>query len=270
MLARLGGRVRYPARFRTLVVCLMATLPVMAAGVGQSGAPALAQQAGAVACPAVVDRGENSGLLTIRIRSECRRGQKVRATYGYTEFQAQFDAEGAAKFDIVLTEPKGEVVLQYTDRAQEKVDATFASLPVVLRISILWDTPVDLNLHVVEPRGIVGGMGDAAVVMPGAASRTLGKIDLNDDGLGFGPFQESYVLANRLQSPDVTFWIGVENASRGRVPAGAHCQGGEYAKVPLTIVVADRGVIKKRNFELVPQPCGLTLDDRAYFQRLHY
>jgi hypothetical protein len=130
-----------------------------------------------------------------------------------------------------------------------------SNLPSVFRITLQWDAPVDLNLHVIEPGGKLGARGDAA---PGHASEIFdikGRIDLEDDGSGLSPFQESYVFPNALQRPAGEFTVHVENASLARPPSSPYCGTGEYAQVEFSLLIADHGEVKKHNFRQT-FPCG--------------
>ena len=138
----------------------------------------------------------------------------------------------------------------------------------VTRITLRWDAPIDLKLHVIEPGGTAGGPGDAAVGPVSAAKPLAGRIHLVDDGTGLGPFQESYVIAGGL--PALSLVVAIENVSRGRVPSGEHCKNGELARVGYSLVIVDKGSVRRRSYESAPLSCGQQLDDASYYQRVHF
>jgi hypothetical protein len=223
-------------------------------------------------CPAAtISVLDDLGLLRIRIQSDCHKGEKIYATYDTIEYTSQFDKNGLAIFSIPIVESQGNVLLRYQrDNAGDPGKLPFKSSTAggAARITLQWEAPVDLNLHVVEPGGEAGKGGDAAVGPAGPAKPLLGKIDLLDDGSGFGPFQESYVIASGMQP--ATLVAAVENASRGRMPSGEHCEGGEHALVLFSLVIMEKGKARRRRYELSARPCGQPLNDQSYFQRVHF
>jgi hypothetical protein len=228
---------------------------------------AVAQDANS-ACPANVHSTNDSGLQRIHIFSPCRRNERVRASYGTHEQEAVFDQEGNADLAVAITDDRSAINLSYSSGPGEPVQTDPAGLATVYRITLQWDEPVDLNLHVVEPSGVVGGKGDATA--GNSAAGLIGKIDLEDNGSGPGPFQESYVLPNRLERPSDILKVYVENVTRTREPFGPFCGQGEHAKIAVTLVVADRGRVRKLPFILPAMPCGDKLDDRSYYTRLPF
>ncbi len=231
------------------------------------GAAATLAQDAPAACEAAVTAFNDHGLERITIASPCRRNEKVSATYGVFQQETVFSDEGVAHFAVALTNEQRPIIVRYKDGKTHSVAIDTSNLPAVFRITLQWDAPVDLNLHVVEPGGRVGGKGDAT---PGHSPELFdlkGRIDLEDDGTGLSPFQESYVFPNGLQRPTGEFTVHVENATRGRVPSGAHCDKGEYAQIEFSLLIVDRGEVRKHLFKMLPLPCGQPLDDRTYYFR---
>jgi hypothetical protein len=133
-----------------------------------------------------------------------------------------------------------------------------------------WDSPVSLRLHVVEPGGLIAAKGDAAAGHAPETFGLIGKIDLEDDGSGAGPFQQSYYLPNREDRPSDVFSIYVENVTRGRLPSGEYCEHGQYAQIAINLIVTDREKAMKSHFELPSLPCSQKLDDREYYTRIPF
>ena len=219
-----------------------------------SAAKGLAQDAPPACEPAVIAVNDH-GLERVTVTSPCRRNEKVIATYGVLRQEKVFSAEGIAHFAIALTKDPSPVIVHYRDGTSSSVGIDTANLASVFRITLQWEAPVDLNLHVIEPGGKLGAHGDAS---PGHAPELFdlkGRIDLEDDGTGLSPFQESYVFPNALQRPAGEFTIHVENVTLGRTPSGPYCGTGEYAQIEFSLLIADRGEVKKRNYKQT-FPCG--------------
>jgi hypothetical protein len=227
-------------------------------------------QESAVACQAIVNATNDHGLERIRITSPCRRGETVRASYGTWEQQAIFSDDGVASLAVAITNNAGPIVLIYRDGTQNEVQVDVSSLSAVLRITLQWYAPVDLNLHVVEPRGLPGGKGDAAAGHSPAQFDLAGRLDLEDGGSGLSPFQESYFFPNRVERPSDIFTVYVENVTRGKIPSGDYCGKGQYASVGVDLIVADRGKVRKSHIDLPALPCNVPVDQREYYLRLPF
>jgi hypothetical protein len=219
-----------------------------------TAATASAQDAPAGCEPALVAVNDHS-LERITVTSPCRRNEKVIATYGVLRQERVFSAEGVAHFAIALTKDPSPVIIHYKDGNSSSMAIDTSNLPSVFRITLQWDAPVDLNLHVIEPGGKLGAHGDAASGHAPEIFGLKGRIDLEDDGSGLSPFQESYVFPNALQRPAGEFTIHVENVTLGRSPSGPYCGTGEYAQIEFSLLIADRGEVKKRNYKQT-FPCG--------------
>jgi curved DNA-binding protein CbpA len=245
--------------------------PVSKPEVKSDGAPAPGIQTRAAPCNETVTAWNDNGLERIRITSSCRSGETVRAAFGGRVQTSVISAAGDASFAIAIAEDSIPVILAYQDgRTTEVAVEQLAQSPVFLRITMLWDAPVGLRLHVVEPGGQLGAKGDAAAGHAPERFGLIGKIDLEDDGSGAGPFQQSYYLSNREEKQSGIFSIYVENVTRGRFPSGEYCGSGQYAQVAMDLIVSDRGKIRKNRFELPAFPCLQKLDDREYYTRIRF
>ena len=114
-------------------------------------------------CPAEVTAYNDLGLERIKVVSPCRHNETFRASYGTFEQQAVFSDDGVATLAVALTDVRSAIVLTFQDNSEKSTPVDLSNLATVFRITIQWDMPVDLNLHVVEPRGTAGGRGDATV-----------------------------------------------------------------------------------------------------------
>jgi hypothetical protein len=216
-----------------------------------------------------VAASSDRGLERITVTSRCRRGETVRAIYdGNLQQQTFFSDEGEARLAVALTGALTPITLSYQDGSTEDVPfapGSFESLSSVYRVTLRWNLQIDLDLHVVEPRGILNGKGDATAGHAPGQFGVKGEVDLIDDGSGAGPFQESYVFTDRRARPADIFTVYVENVSRGRTPAEPHCGSGKFAEVALSFIIVDRGSITRKPVTLAAAACGRPLDDRSYY-----
>jgi hypothetical protein len=225
-------------------------------------------QENAPACNADVTPVHDRGLERIKIVSPCRHGETVRASYGTWEQQAVFHDDGTASLAVALTDKPRPIILTFRDGTQKEIQTDASSLAPVLRITLQWYAPVDLNLHVVEPMGVPGGKGDAVAGHAPEQFGLRGRLDLEDDGSGLSPFQESYIFPDRPSRPSDIFTVYLENVTRGKTPSGEYCAKGQYAALEVDVIVADRNKVTKNHISLRPALCGVHLDQREYYLKL--
>lgn len=253
-------RARVPSTKLLALFCLAVTLPEHSVSVWA--------QESASDCKADVTAAHDRGLEKIKIVSPCRHGETVRASYGTWEQQAVFSDDGTASLAVALTDRPRPVILTYRDGTQSVIQVDGSSLAPVLRITLQWYVPVDLNLHIVEPMGVPGGKGDAVAGHAPEQFGLRGRLDLENDGSGLSPFQESYVFPDRTGRPSDIFTVYLENVTRGRTPSGEYCGKGQYAAFGIDVIVADRGRVTRTHIDLRPALCGVSLDQREYYLRL--
>jgi hypothetical protein len=225
-----------------------------------------ASSAGA-ACPTKIDAADRDGLAVVTVVSPCRAGQTVRATLGTLDVSAAINPAGEARIAIPVTAATNQISVTFEDGASEAVDVGFARIDDVLRITLEWDAAVDLDLHIVEPGGRIGGSGHVAAPVFGKEV-TLGFLEVTSTGRELAPHFESYVFSRRADAPRETFGVFVEFVTRGQVPQGETCGAGTLARIQFTVTILDRGKLKRQDFEIPPATCGLTLDQRARFVRV--
>jgi hypothetical protein len=225
-------------------------------------------QENASACDAALSVTHDRGLERIKIVSPCRHGETVRASYGTWEQQAAFRDDGTATLAVALTDKPRPIILTFRDGTQKEIQTDASSMAPVLRITLQWYAPVDFNLHVVEPMGVPGGKGDAVAGHAPEQFGLRGRLDLEDDGSGLSPFQESYVFPDRSNWPSDIFTAYLENVTRGKTPSGEYCGKGQYAALEVDVIVANRGKVTKSHISLRPALCGAPLDQREYYLKL--
>ncbi len=220
-------------------------------------------------CVTTVQSKDERGAIRLSFESGCRANEKVRVTLGIREQQLRLDDKGSGTIVFIVTEPANRFDVLYQDGSTAEVTAIASGLNDIMRISLLWSAPVNLDLHVLEPRGLIGGKGDATRGRNAVEFNLKGTIDIEDDGSGLGPFRESYLFPGRIAEPESIFSIFVENVTRGRLPESDYCGSGEFAKIELTVIILDRGKVREQPFEMAAAPCGAHLGDQVYFHRLN-
>jgi hypothetical protein len=252
-------RVRRIKAVASLSVMTMFALMVAAAF--ETSTAALA------ACAAKVTAEDRDGLAYVKVDAPCRSGERIRATLDTTDYLGQFDSKGSALVVVPVHTPQSAIAVAFEDGTSETVQANFAHHKDVLRVTLEWDAPIDLDLHVLEPGGRLEGPGHLSSRQK-AGDLTLGRLELTSDGRATGPFIESYVFPRRIDLPRDTFGAFVEYASRGRVPSGDACGQGQYARIQFTVTIVDHGTVRRQEYEIPPATCGVALQPRAMLIRI--
>jgi hypothetical protein len=216
------------------------------------------------------------GRTQILVRSPCRHGEKAGLQYGPIVMRRTLDDKGNAEFvaDMFLGSDV-ETTITFADGQKQRVQLAAGDLSDVIKVAIVWDAPVNLDLHALEYATAPGEAGDVWSGAPrdaGAASaliandgRAHGFMSTTDDGKGDGAKAEVFTLfANNQQSRGVIA-IALDYETRGSVPSGDACDNGKYAQVPIQIFTrARKGTVDRQDGLISSAPCGKTLrtDDR--------
>lgn len=222
------------------------------------------------ACPVSLAASEHLALATVVVSNPCRRDpdQVVKLFYDDNFYLGHFDADGKAAISFVLTRPgENRVLIVTAEGARLRRTIEAPDFAQVYRITMQWQAPVRLRLHVVEPGRRLGQVGDINEVAPnrdGAAGS--GMIDLAGqapaaDALGeSSTAEQSYVLADVQSRARGVFTPYFEYASRGGTPEPPYCGTERLASVPYRLFVIEGGrVATDLQLESPRAPCGQRL-----------
>lgn len=234
----------------------------------EAAAPA---EGGGAACPPtkVAVTTLPGGLARLGIEDRCAPGAAVRVAYVEQglSFRGRLDAAGRGEVGVSLVDPLASLEVAVEGWGTQPVAAPFPDHGRVVKALLAWDAPVDLDLHVVEPDGRLGGpTGVVSAAVPNrAGGRALGRLERADDGKGPGGKLEAYVLEDAARAAGGSLGLLVSDASRGRLAAGEHCGAGRLAGVPYRLITLAGGQVRARRYALAALPCGRELDDAAFY-----
>jgi len=214
------------------------------------------------------------GVMRAVIASPCRKGQAVSVSYGGTKTVRKIDANGNAKFDVDLFLGNSQpVALSYLGGHTETVQPAAGDLAEVFKIALIWDAPVNLDLHAFENGSLPGKSGHlwaGSTGTPKAAKAQLtdngrggGFISLSDDGAHEGSKVEVYTFFRSAEQPTGVVAMSLDYASRGDTPSGEYCGTGAQASVTYeTVTWSPKGTTARERGAIAGAACGVPLSSR--------
>lgn len=218
------------------------------------------------------------GRSKVTVQSPCRRGQDVSLQYGPIAIRRTLDDKGAAELiaDMFLGSD-AETSVSFADGKQQRLRLAPGDLDEVTKVAIVWDAPVNLDLHAVEYAAANGEPGDVWSGAPRDAAisaalvardgRGHGFMSSTDDGKEAGPKAEVFTFWQKKGQARGAIAMALDYETRGSVPDGETCGNGHYAQVSLEIIVrAIDGAISRQNGLIPSAPCGIALGTAARYQ----
>ena len=251
-----------------------ALVPAITNSINTSTAPAGSCEAAKVSASPLA-----GGRLQIAIDSPCRRAQNVTLRYGSYDFVRRLGPGGQATLVLDLfMGHKGPATLSFADGSNHNLDTGPGDLTATSKVALIWQSPVDLDLHAIEGGGAFGKPGHR---WPGAAStveaaqaeatgngRGAGFVSSIDDGGHEGTKIEVYTFVHSAEQESGAVSMLIDYVSRGAKPTGEMCGSGALAEIPFTVVVLDhKGQTTTENGIVPAAKCGETLTGNARYLR---
>jgi hypothetical protein len=215
--------------------------------------------------PQVTQEELAPGLVRYRLAAPCAAGRVVRVDHRERDWRlyVELDADGRGELSLPLVDEVSTLDFVVENGGIATVRQEVPEITGLVRVVLVWEDPVDLDLVVAEPGGRAGGRG--AVVGDPAGGSGRGVIERRDDGRSVGYKLESY------RAPLAAFVAGsplslhVVDADRGRVPAPPHCGDGDRAAPAFRIVARVGPEVEERRYRVPAAPCGVRLGERAFY-----
>ncbi len=218
------------------------------------------------------------GRSKIAVHSPCRHGQDVNMQYGPIVIGHTFNDKGDTEFiaDMFLG-PDAKTGVSLADGQQQRVQLVTGDLDEVTKVAVIWNAPVDLNLHAFEYAAMQGEPGDVWSGAPRDAAVASELITKDGRGHGFmSSISDGKAAGSKAEV--FTFWHGKQQSrgvvamaldyeTRGTNPNGDTCGSGRYAQVPIEVIVRETsGTVTRQNGLIASVPCGQTLSSEARYQ----
>lgn len=248
--------------------------PAPASGSGEQPI-ATARLDGASGCGPVTVETEplDGGRMIVRLASACRAGRSLSLAYGGAVLARRLDAAGRLEFTLDLFAGPAPLSLTLHDGARQTIATRARDLDRVDKVAIIWQTPVDLDLHAFEYGARSGEPGHVSPLQPSAAvaareltlasGRGRGFLSRTDTGEGLGDKVEVYTHFRAEGTSPGPVQLMIDYVTRGALPTGAHCGTGANARVLFESVTLSQGQVERRSGEIPARPCGRPLDSAS-------
>ncbi len=236
-------------------------------------APTPAVRTGATECgpDRISARAINGGRVEINVDTPCRPGQSVVVRYGVFELKRQLDGAGRGIVILDLFQGKSPAVsLQIGTSPAQPVSLDAVDLSGISKAAVVWQAPVNLDLHIYE---YAARHGDAGHIWPGAPStaeaaetearasqRGRGFLSTSDDGRADGDKVEVYTLWHHAEQRSGLVATALDFETRGAAPSADTCGDGAHASVVYeTFLLNARGELSRERGVIAPATCGSQL-----------
>lgn len=186
------------------------------------------------------------GLLRFRVADGCAAGKVVRVDHRERGWRFYLEiGEEPETLLLPFVDPVSTLDFVVENGGVTTVRVESPELDSLVRVVLLWEAAVDLDLVVVEPGGRVGGE-------PDGAGGGRGVIERRDRGTGGGYAVESYRLPLAAFA-ETGATLGVVVRQRLGAEPLAECDRG--AQIDYRILVRVRGEVQERRFRMPHAAC---------------
>ena len=191
--------------------------------------------------------------------------------YGAFEMQRQLDNAGRGLFVLDLFQGKSPAVsLQIGASPAQPVSLEAVDMSGLSKAAIVWQAPVNLDLHIYE---YAARHGEPGHIWPGAPStaeaaeseartskRGRGFLSTIDDGRASGEKVEVYTFWHHPEQRSGLVATALDFETRGGTPDADTCGDGVHASVVYeTFLLNARGELSRERGSIAPATCGSEL-----------
>jgi len=211
---------------------------------------------------------EQLARATVEVLQPGGAGRRVEVDYGDEAYIAMVGRDGKAQIGFGLTAAANEFDIQLSETPPIHCKLEVPEFKKVYRAILRWRDPIQLDLHVIEPGGRLGGAGDVGPSQP----HGLGQMDLiGHVPLDGGTSETSYVVPDgSTLAPDQIFEFRVEYVTRGMKPALPYCDDGALASAQMELIIIDRGIATNTNVGTNRLHCGVAVPENRRFMVLEH
>ena len=219
------------------------------------------------------------GQANVLVTSSCRAGQGLVLDYADVKYAQKLDTAGRAGLVVdMFAGASVPATISFVDGQTQQVTLPQGDLDEVIKIALVWNSPVDLDLHALEYAARRGESGHVWAKNPKTAAESRDKARRTNAARGFlsradnantvGDKVEVYTIWRVLEQRFGSIGLLVDDVTRGSMPEGKHCGDGELASVPYRVIRRVPGrPISIRKARLSPLPCDSELSDDYRYNR---
>lgn len=238
--------------------------------------PAVPRGASPPACgqPELTATVLEGGRVRLRLAAPCLGQVPVLVRAGGPTQELRLDSEGRTEAVLDLVAGPAPLEVRLPDGTMMTRPIATGGLAPYTKVTLLWQAPVDLDLHVLEHAARSGEPGHLWSGAPGtgdeARARTLerrrpyGFISQASAGTEIGDKSEAYTVFHGGADERLPMRFAIDYVTRGDRTAEPWCGSGRLAEIPFEIVISSAvGTVASEAGVIAAVPCGRLLDARS-------
>jgi hypothetical protein len=185
----------------------------------------------------------------------------------------EINEAGNARVSFALLAPANRFKVYLADLAPVACTLDEPDFDKYFRVALIWQDPVLLDLHVVEPGRVLAAFGSISRGRPNLDLRQgEGRMDVVTgspvDGV---TAQLSYVVARPSATTQTKLYsFRMEYITRGNIPRPPYCDENPLADIPAQLIILDRGKVTRRSYGTGRAQCGEPLTDAQRLMPLRH
>ncbi|MEL6217622.1 MAG: hypothetical protein AAFR79_04025 [Pseudomonadota bacterium] len=197
--------------------------------------------------PALTIDPRGAAFTQVIVKSPCHSGDVITLSYGELDFALQVDGNGVAQLTAPGFEPRSKARLSMPDGESLDFDIPFADTGRIIRVALVWDTAVNLELHALANGRGLGSAGHINPANPSSlrkARRGGGFLTTYFGIDGVGQNLQVYTHVPRRGRPEVVKML-IDFATRRRATSQETCGDGSLAAPAFRVVRSNRGQLER-------------------------
>jgi len=214
-----------------------------------------------------------AGRADVNVERARGGSQRIKIEYDDETYTGQLDWAGRGRVSFALLAPVNSFTVLLTEAAPIRCGIDVPDFDKFYRVVLIWNDPVQLDLHVIEPGRMMGGFGSVSRDRSNAALKDAdGQMDINMGPPAEGTSSQlSYVVARPTDSTQTRlFSFRMDYVTRGTTPKPPYCDESPLADIQAQLVILDRGKVQRRAYGTGRAQCGETLADARRLMPLRH
>lgn len=194
-------------------------------------------------------------LTTVTVDAPCFVGDIVILTMQGIEFAARVGEDNKAVIELPGFTASAPATIAFPDGSEQRLDIQFAETDRIIRVALVWDVPVTLELHAIASGAPWWSDAHLRPENPGsqrtARRRGQGYLNRHTPVDGVGSSVRIYThYVRRSAGPQVVDLL-VDYTSRRRVGAVETCGDGRFAAPAFRVVRSELGILGRQRNRLL-------------------
>jgi len=222
---------------------------------------------------ATLQVSREDGRASVEVDRPGAAGQKVRVEYDDETYVQEISEAGNARVSFALLAAANRFTVYLLGLAPVFCTLDEPDFDKFFRVVLIWQDPVLLDLHVVEPGRVLASFGSINRSRPNLDLRQGGgRMDVVTGAPADGATaQLSYVVARPSANTQTKLYsFRMEYLTRGSLPRPPYCEEHPLADIQAQLIILDRGKVTRRSYGTGLAQCGEPLTDAQRLMPLRH